>query len=64
MSRSSTTTTEKPAWEVGDLIELGQTRWVVRIITGDHVELEAMNVPAGIWWTTTLAHLPDKVAAS
>lgn len=49
-------------WQEGDALTLGRTRWIIRVLRGEHVELEAANVPAGIWWTTTLDKLPEKVA--
>ena len=50
-------------WTVGDAFTLGATRWAIRNINGDHVECESTNNPnAGIWWTTTLEHLPEKRA--
>lgn len=51
------------AWEVGDVVYTGETRWIIRVITGDAVELEASSAAAGIWWRTTLANLPAKAAA-
>lgn len=50
------------AWVEGDAFTLGRTRWIIRVLRGDHVELEASNVPAGIWWTTTIDNLPEKEA--
>ncbi|WP_345750091.1 hypothetical protein [Microbacterium rhizophilus] len=47
-------------WRIGDLVVLGSTRWVIRTLVGEQVELEATNTPTGIWWTTTLDKLPDK----
>lgn len=47
-------------WAVGDVLTLGNVCWCIRILNGQHVELEAMNVNNGIWWTTTLGNLPDK----
>jgi len=49
-------------WTVGDVVQVGRVRWIIRILTDHKVELEAANVPAGIWWRTTLDHLPDKAA--
>lgn len=51
-----------PDWAVGDVVQVGRVRWIIRILNDQHVELEATNVPAGIWWTTTLNNLPDKGA--
>lgn len=49
-------------WQIGDLVIVGSTRWVIRIIQGEKVELEATSITAGgIWWRTTLDRLPDKV---
>lgn len=48
-------------WTVGDIVQCGSVRWCIRTITGDAVELEAMNAPQGIWWRTTLDKLPEKV---
>jgi hypothetical protein len=61
------TTTTKPrpkttGWEVGDVVQLGSARWIIRTITGRQVELDASNAPGGIWWTTTLNNLPEKEA--
>lgn len=50
-------------WAVGDIISVGSTRWCIRILNGQHVELEAMNVNSGIWWTTRLNQLPEKEGA-
>jgi hypothetical protein len=50
-------------WEVGDTVNLGRVRWIIRTITGDGVELEASNTPTRIWWTTTLGMLPVKAVA-
>jgi hypothetical protein len=50
------------ARRVGDTIMVGSTRWVIRTITGEAVELEASNVSPGIWWSTTLDHLPEKLS--
>lgn len=47
--------------EVGDVVNVGQTRWAIRDIEGKNVRLEAMNVSAGIIWRTTLDLLPDPV---
>jgi hypothetical protein len=55
---------DENAWKHDDLIILGSTRWIIRVIdhvTG-HVELEASNAAAGIWWRTTLDRLPQKVS--
>jgi hypothetical protein len=50
-------------WEVGDPVNIGPMRWVIRTINGENVELESMNQPnASIWWTTTLLNLPRKDA--
>jgi hypothetical protein len=56
----STAVKTRPAWKVGDQIIVGNVRWIIRILRGQHVELEAANVPAGIWWSTTLDRLPAK----
>jgi hypothetical protein len=61
----STITPPRPkslVWQVGDLVQLGSARWIIRTITGRDVELEASNAPSGIWWTTTLNNLPEKSA--
>ncbi|ALJ20394.1 hypothetical protein [Microbacterium sp. No. 7] len=50
-------------WEVGDVVQCGSVRWALRTITGQAVELEAMNVPHGIWWRTTLGELPAKATS-
>ncbi len=52
-----------PQWQVGDIVYTGGTRWIIRILDGEQVELEASSAPAGIWWRTTLANLPAKAAA-
>lgn len=52
------------AWKLEDLLILGSTRWIIRVIdyvTGA-VELEASNAAAGIWWRTTLDRLPTKAS--
>lgn len=64
--RDHTTDAPRPKtahWAVGDIVQRGSVRWCIRMITRQTVELEAMNAPAGIWWTTTLDQLPDKAAA-
>lgn len=48
------------SWKVNDTVTVGSTRWIVRVVKGEHIELEAANVTPGIWWTTTTAHLPEK----
>ena len=50
------------AWGEGDVVIVGRVRWAIRILQGEHVELEAMNVPSGMWWTTTLDRLPEKTS--
>jgi hypothetical protein len=47
-------------WRVNDIVQVGATRWIVRIVDGQSVELEASNVSPGIWWRTTLDRLPAK----
>ena len=47
------------ARQVGDALMVGSTRWVIRTINGQAVELEAANVSPGIWWSTTLDRLPE-----
>lgn len=47
-------------WQVNDIVHVGTTRWIIRILDGQNVELEASNTSPGIWWRTTLDHLPDK----
>ncbi len=51
-------------WTVGDLVQVGGTRWIIRTLTDVHVELEATSVSPGIWWRTTLDCLPDKVVTA
>ena len=51
------------AWQVGDVVTFGRERWAVRVLTGDAVELEALNAASGIWWRTTLDRLPVKAAS-
>lgn len=66
MSATMTAPAPRPAtaaWAEGDTFTLGSTRWIVRVVRGAHVELEASNVPAGIWWTTTTDKLPAKDAS-
>lgn len=63
--RITDTTGPRPrtaTWEVGDVVTIGRERWAVRTLTGEQVELEALNTTGGIWWTTTLDRLPDKAA--
>lgn len=60
--RAPRLTVKAKTWTVDDVVHVGSTRWAIRVLNGDHVELEAMNVSPGIWWTTTLTQLPDKVA--
>lgn len=55
------TVTVQGSWRPGDVVVLGSTRWAVRTVTGRQVELEALNTPSGIWWTTTLDRLPGRV---
>lgn len=46
-------------WRLDDVVQVGSVRWAIRILNPDgHVELEALNVQPGIWWTTTLDNLP------
>ncbi|WP_309129461.1 hypothetical protein [Microbacterium sp.] len=45
--------------EVGDVLTVGSTRWLIRSIHDDKVVLEASSAPAGIVWTTTLDNLPE-----
>lgn len=51
-------------WQVGDTVQVGAVRWVVQVVSGDRVELEASSVSPGIWWRTTLANLPAKTVTS
>lgn len=63
MSRRSTAprpVTVELAYAVGDVVQVGGTRWIIRTIDGDRVVLEASNAPAGIVWTTTLDKLPTR----
>lgn len=55
--------TRTAQWVVGDTVQTGSSRWIIRVITGDDVELEASSTDPGIWWRTTLANLPEKAAA-
>ena len=50
------------AWAVGDTMHVGATRWIIRSIIGENVELEASSAAAGIWWRTTIDRLPVKAA--
>ncbi len=50
-------------WTVGDLVQVGSARWIIRTLRGENVELEASNAPAGIWWRTTLDRIPEKAGA-
>lgn len=52
-----------PAYQAGDAVYVGSTRWLIRSITGDQVVLEASSAPAGIVWTTTLDNLPSRTKA-
>lgn len=64
--RHQTTTGPRPrtaAWAVGDVLHVGATRWIIRSILGERVELEASSAAAGIWWRTTFANLPEKAAS-
>lgn len=45
--------------KIGEIVQVGNTRWIIRVLNGEHVELEASNVAPGIWWTTTLSNLPN-----
>jgi hypothetical protein len=49
-------------WEIGDVVEDGGYRWIIRTITGTAVELEAASASPGIWWNTLLSLLPKKAA--
>lgn len=55
----------KPKWVSGDLLTVGRTRYVIRVVysTG-RVLLEAMNTVTAkaLWWDTTLENLPEKTA--
>jgi hypothetical protein len=55
--------TGRRVYAPGEAVHVGSTRWIIRTIIGDRVELEAGNTPAGIWWRTTLDRLPAKAAA-
>lgn len=45
-------------WQPGDIVEVDGVRWIIRIVAGKRVELDA----GAIWWRTTLDKLPPKVA--
>jgi hypothetical protein len=47
-------------WRPGDPVTTDGVRWVIRILTPERVELEAMNARCGMWWTTTPDKLPEK----
>lgn len=44
---------------VGEVVQIGRTRWIIRLLRGEHVELEASNISPRVWWTTTLSSLPN-----
>lgn len=55
----------RPSWQLGDLLTVGRTRWVIRRLDRSmgRVVLEAMNTTNhGEWWDTTLDRLPEKSA--
>ncbi|MFI8593762.1 hypothetical protein ACIGCK_04940 [Microbacterium sp. NPDC078428] len=52
-----------PRWKVGDAVNVGRIRWLVRTVVDDRVELEAGNTPTGLWWRTTVDRLPAKARA-
>lgn len=54
---------QSPSWRQGDIVHVDRVRWIIRVLTGSHVELEALNARCGIWWTTTLDKLPAKVSS-
>ncbi|WP_449408031.1 hypothetical protein [Microbacterium maritypicum] len=45
--------------ELGDVVTVGNTRWKIQELNGDRAVLEAMNIPGGIIWRTTLDRLPE-----
>jgi hypothetical protein len=62
-----TTTTRprkpKPQWLGGDIVTVGNRRWIIRTINRAtrEVVLEASNtLNHGMQWTTTLDKLPEK----
>lgn len=46
-------------WAQGDVVQTGSTRWAIRTLRGQDVELEALNRSPRIRWYTTLDHLPE-----
>lgn len=58
--RAPKLTVTEHSWKVNDIVLVGSTRWIIRAVNGEHVELEAANVSPGIWWSTTVAQLPEK----
>ncbi|MGN6693886.1 MAG: hypothetical protein ACTHN0_06880 [Aquihabitans sp.] len=54
-------TVKDPAWWIGDVVQVGGTRWIIRSIRGDDVVLRASNTSNHkVRWTTTLDRLPRK----
>lgn len=63
---TSTIPMRKPEarWHVGDLVEIGRDRWIIRAISPRRgVQLEHANATnAAVRWTTTLDRLPRKTS--
>lgn len=56
---------KKRTFKVGELLELGARRWVIRAIDSKgKAVLECMNHEIGsLWWTTTTKILGEQVSA-